>query len=136
MEYQPSYFDLAEAGKEPAEGADDVISRERYQSDAYRSRMMRDIVELSFDIGAQDFARIAPLLTAAGYRITRSGTAAFADGAESDLHFNMTQPAAQGLRLVRFSLHAPVQPRVERIGRSTLAIGPGAAATWTFPAPE
>ena len=136
MEYLPSYFDLPEAGKEPSEGAHDVISRERYQSDAYRTKMMQDIVEVHFNIGPQDFARIEPLLRAAGYRITRSRGAALADGEETDFRFALTEPNAQGLRQVRFALNAPVRPRVEVIGSSTLVLGPGATAVWTFPTPN
>ncbi len=49
MEYQPSYFAIPEAQKEPAEGAHDVISRERYQSDAFATRMMRNIVQAHFN---------------------------------------------------------------------------------------
>jgi hypothetical protein len=133
MEYKPSYFELPEAAKEPAEGPDDIISRERYQSDAYAERMMRDVVRVHFDVGPQDFARIEPLLRAAGYRIARSAGAVLADGAEADFHFTLTAPNAQGLREVRFALNAPVQRHIETIGRSTLVVGPDAAATWTFP---
>jgi hypothetical protein len=132
MEYQPSYFDLAEAAKEAAEGPEDVISRERYQSDLFATRMMRDVVELQFDIGPADFARVVPLLEAAGYRIRREGAAVTADGVESDLRFNLTEPSAKGLRRVRFALNRPVPRHVERIGQSTLVVGPGATAVWTF----
>jgi hypothetical protein len=132
MEYQPSYFELAEAAKEPAEGPDDLISRERYQSDVYAEKMMRDIVQVHFAVGPRDFARIEPLLKAAGYRITRSSDEVLADGAEADFRFSLTAPDAQGLREVRFVLNAPQQRHVEAIGRSTLVVGPDATATWTF----
>lgn len=136
MEYQPSYFDLPEVAKEPAEGPDDLISRERYQSDLFATRMMRDIVEVHFSVRHADFARIAPLLKAAGYRITRVGDQVTADGDETDLRFSLAEPALKGLRQVRFALNAPAAPHVERIGRSILAIGPGASAIWTFEPPK
>lgn len=136
MEYQPSYFDVPEAGKEPAEGAHDLISRERYQSDLYATKMMRDIVEVHFNIGREDFARIEPLLRAAGYQITHSGNEVVADGEETDLRFSLTAPAAQGLRQVRFSLNAPEKRRVETIGKTRLVVGPDATATWTFQTPR
>jgi hypothetical protein len=95
--------------------------------------MMRDVVRVHFNVGRQDFARIEPLLKAAGYRITRSAGEVFADGAEADFRFTLTAPDAQGLREVRSALNAPVQRHVEAIGRSTPVIGPDATATWTFP---
>jgi hypothetical protein len=132
MEYKPSYFELAEAAKEPAEGSHDVISRERYQPDVYIERMMRDVVLVHLNVGPLDFARIEPLLRAAGYRITRSAGEVLVDGAEADFRFTLTAPDAQGLREVRFALNAPVQRQVETIGSSTLVVGPDATATWTF----
>ena len=135
MEYQPSYFELPEVAKEPPEGPDDLISRERYQSDLFATKMMRDVVEVHFNVGHADFARIEPLLKAAGYRIRRTSDEVVADGEETDLRFTLTNPAAKGLRQVRFVLNAPVARQVERIGNSSLAVGPDASATWTFEAP-
>lgn len=136
MEYVPSYFELPEAGKEPAEGPHDVISRERYQSDSYATKMMRDIVELHFAVGRRDFDRIEPLLRAAGYRIRRSESAVVADGHEGDLRFTITDPQRQGLRQVRFALNKPAAWQVEIIGRSRLVVGPKAEAVWIFDPPR
>lgn len=135
MEYVPSYFDLPEAAKEPAEGPHDVVSRERYQSDGYATKMMRDITFAHFHLAPADFARIEPLLIAAGYRIRRAKGRIVADGNEADFHFTLSPPAAQGLRQVRFELTGPSPRRTEIIGRSVLEIGPGATATWSFPPP-
>lgn len=132
MEYQPSYFELPEAAKESAEGPKDIISRERYQSDTYVQRMMRDVVQVHFELGQADFARIEPLFKAAGYRITRKGNDVLADGSEADFRFRLTRSASRGLREVRFALNAPVRRQVERIGNSTLVVGPDATAIWTF----
>lgn len=136
MEYLPSYFELPEAAKEPAEGPHDIVSRERYQSDSYATRMMRDITYVQFNIGPADFARIEPLLGAAGYRLRRTANLIVADGEEADFHFVLTTPAAQGLRQVRFKLNSRAAPRTEVIGRSVLVIGPGTSATWTFDPPS
>ena len=130
MEYVPSYFELPEAAKEPAEGAADVISRERYQSDLYRQRMMRDVRRVEFDVAAKDYARIEPLLAAAGFRMRRSGMRVVADGQETDLVFHLT--GRMGLRRVEFSLNAPAARDVHVIGRSRLSVGPGATAVWVF----
>jgi hypothetical protein len=132
MEYQPSYFELPEAAKEPSEGPHDTISRERYQSDAYATRMVRDVVHVHFELGADDFARIEPLFGAAGYRITRSPGEVLAEGRESSLRFSLSPTDAQRLRQVRFALNAPAKRQVETIGRSKLEIGPDATAIWTF----
>lgn len=130
MEYAPSYFELPEAAKEPAEGAADAISRERYQSDLYRQRMMRDVMRVEFNVGAKDYARIEPLLIAAGFKIRRSRNRVVADGQETDLVFHMT--GQMKLRQVKFSLNAPAAHEVHIIGRSRLAVGPGATAVWDF----
>jgi hypothetical protein len=130
MEYVPSYFELPEAAKEPAEGAADLISRERYQSDLYRQRMMRDITRVEFNVGDKDYARIAPLLIAAGFFIRQSGDRVVADGQETDLVFHMT--GKMKLRQVEFSLNGPATPEVHIIGRSRLSVGPGATAVWDF----
>ena len=130
MEYVPSYFELPEAAKEPPEGAADVISRERYQSDLYQQRMMRDVTRVEFNVGAKDYARVEPLLIAAGFRIRRSGKRVVADGKETDLVFHMT--GQMKLRQVQFSLNAHAANEVHIIGRSRLAVGPGATAVWDF----
>ena len=130
MEYVPSYFELPEAAKEPAESPTDLISRERYQSDLYRQRMMRDVTRVEFNVAAKDYARIEPLLTAAGFRIGRSGNRMVADGQETDLVFHIT--GQMSLRRVEFSLNAPATREVHSIGRSRLSVGPGATAVWDF----
>jgi hypothetical protein len=131
MEYEPSYFELPEAAKESAEGPEDVISRERYQSDLYRQRMMRDVSRIEFNVAAKDYARIEPLLSAAGFRLSRSGDRVVADGQDTDFVFHLTA-GQMGLRKVEFSLNAPALPDVQIIGRSRLSIGPGATAVWVF----
>lgn len=130
MEYVPSYFELPEAPKEPAEGAEDAISRERYQSDLYQQRMMRDVTRVEFSVGAKDFARIEPLLTAAGFKMSRVGDRVAANGQETDLVFHLT--GQMGLRKIEFALNAPSAPSMHNIGRSSLSVGPGATAVWIF----
>jgi hypothetical protein len=132
MEYVPSYFDLAETGKEPAEGPDDLVSRERYQSDLYRQRMMRDITLVEFNLTSDDYARIEPLLSAAGYRMSRSSKRVTADGDETDFIFNIAPRNQMGVRRIEFSLNAPAARHVEIIGHSRLSVGPDARAVWLF----
>lgn len=131
MEYVPSYFELPEAAKEPPEGPADLISRERYQSDVYRQKMMRDVTRVEFNVAARDYARIAPLLIAAGFHLSRADDQVLADGQETDFVFHLTAGQV-GLRKVEFSLNAPAAPAVEVIGKSRLSVGPGATAVWVF----
>lgn len=131
MEYVQSYFDLAEAAKEVAEGPNDSISRERYQSDAYRQRMMRDITRVEFSVAAKDFARLEPLLVAAGFRLEATADGIIADGDETDFLFH-TASGRMGLRKIAFALNSPVAANSEIIGRSRLSVGPGATAEWQF----
>lgn len=116
MEYVPSYFDLPEVAKEPAEGAADVISRERYQSDLYRQKMMRDVTRVEFDVKAKDYARIDPMLRAAGFKMRRSGNRVVAGGEENDLVFHLA--GTMRLRKIEFSLNAPVGREVHVLGKS------------------
>lgn len=132
MEYEPSYFALPEADKEPAEGPDDVISRERYQPDSYADRMMKDVTHVELGVTPRDFRRIEPMLVAAGFRLKRSGHHVAADGVETDFDFWLTTPRYAGLRRLEFSLNAPATRHVEALGRSTLKVGPGATASWFF----
>lgn len=132
MEYVPSYLDLPEVAKEPAEGPHDIISRERYQSDGYRERLMRDVTRAEFHLSAKDYARIEPLLSAAGFRMTRSEDRVVADGEQTDFVFHLSSNGRMGLRMVEFSLNAPAAAHVETIGKSRLSVGPGATAVWVF----
>jgi hypothetical protein len=137
MEYVPAYFEVPEAAKEAAEGPEDVVSRERYQSDKYQEHMMRDIAAINVAVTRDDFARAEPLLIAAGFRLTRDAAGATADGVEADLSFQFVPRDGIGLRSVEFLLNR-VAPRVqtETIGNSTLTVGPGNRARWVFPATD
>lgn len=132
MEYVPSYFDLPEASKEAAESPHDIISRERYQSDLYRQRMMRDVTRVEFNVAEKDYARIRPLLVAAGFRLNSRGGQVIADGDETDFIFYFTAEQEMRLRKIEFLLNAPAAAHVELIGRSRLSVGPGAKAVWVF----
>jgi hypothetical protein len=68
MEYLESYFEAAH--KEPPEGDQDRISRERYRRDDYRQHMMRDVTRLTMAVTAEDWAGLRPLLSAAGMAIS------------------------------------------------------------------
>jgi hypothetical protein len=133
MEYIAAYFDEPEARKEPAESPDDAISRERYLDDLYRGHAMRDITALEAAVTRDDFSRMEPLLRAAAFDLSRSDDRVEARGADVTLSFRFVRRESIGLRRVDFVLNAPVRTaRSEPIGHSTLTVGPGARARWTF----
>jgi Family of unknown function (DUF5829) len=130
MEYAPSYFEAD--NKEPTQEADDAISRERYHSDDYRQRLARDVSAIEIGAPSVEIAEAAPLFRAAGFEvIERNGGLEARDG---DMRITLIAAEGEeaGLRRLEFVLNAPAARRVERIGRSTLTVGPGRSAVWTF----
>ena len=133
MEYIAAYFDEPEARKEPAESPDDAISRERYLDDLYREHAMRDITAIEAGVTRDDFSRMEPMLRAAGFDLSRSDGRVEARGTEVTISFRFVRRESIGLRRVDFVLNAPARKtRSERIGNSTLTVGPGARAHWMF----
>ncbi len=133
MEYAPEYFADPRSKTEPAEFPGD-ISRERYLPDAYRGKLMRDVSGIHLAVTERDLANTVPMLKAGGFHLhpvrdgvkaVRGGTTIRLDGVPID---------EIGLRSVDFSLKHRVSYRhEEQLGRSTLVVGPGDRATWTFP---
>nr|WP_303713370.1 DUF5829 family protein [Kutzneria buriramensis]WKX12092.1 DUF5829 family protein [Kutzneria buriramensis] len=140
MEYLPEYFADPRGNTEPADYPGDV-GRERYLSDDYRDHLMRDVTSVHLGVTARDLANTVPLLRAGGF-VVRSvtggspagdGGGVVAHRGGTTLRFDAVPRDQVGLRQVEFSLNGAV-PHVheERIGRSTLAVGPGTRAVWTF----
>jgi hypothetical protein len=133
MEYVASFFDDPEAGKETAEGPGDVISRERYLDDGYADHLMRDVTGLELAVSNDDVPAIETMLRAAGFQVSRSAATLTAHGSDFDCLIDVVPVAAIGLRRVEFVLNRVVPWRhVEVIGHSTLTVGPGRRAAWTF----
>lgn len=133
MEYVPSYLDEPEAAKEPSEGPGDVISRERYTSDAYAAKLIRDVTRLEIGIAEAAYtADVAPLLTAANILAARrpDGVSAEADGVT--LAFTFVAAERAGLTRVDFALNREAPRRAFSVGRSTFRLNGDATATWTF----
>jgi hypothetical protein len=133
MEYRPEYLADPRAGVEPESFPGDV-GRERYLSDAYRDHLARDITEVHLALTARDLAATLPLLRAGGFTVrTRADGGAVASGGGTTLRFDAVDRDRAGLRHVEFALNRPAGTRhVERIGTSTLVVGPGPRAVWTF----
>lgn len=134
MEYLPSYFEDSRAGREPADYPGD-ISRERYQSDAYAERQMRDVAAVEIACPEADIKPALAMFRAAGFTIRTGRDRLEASDGSATVILDTVPPERAGLRRIVFDLNAPAaEAHVERIGRSTLVAGPGSHAVWTFAA--
>ena len=132
MEYRPEYFADPRSNSEPASFPGDV-GRERYLPDDYKDHLMRDVSAIRMAVTPRDLAATLPLLRAGGFavRSTPHG-GALAVGGGTRIRFDAVPRAQAGLRRIGMTLNHPVARHVERIGNSTLVVGPGARAVWTF----
>ena len=132
MEYRPEYFADPRSNTGPACYPGDV-SRDRYLPDGYRDHLMRDVTGIRLAITARDLKSTLPLLRAGGMAVRTFPGGAVADDGMTTIRFD-TAPADQaGLRQVDLALNRPAGARhVEQLGHSTLVVGPGAHARWTF----
>ncbi|MFD4631568.1 DUF5829 family protein [Streptomyces sp. NPDC058284] len=137
MEYRPEYFADPRGRTEPPSHPGDV-GRERYLSDDYRDHQMRDVTSLRLALTRRDVASTVPLLKAGGFAVkSLPGGGAVASHGGTTIRFDATTREEAGLREIAFSLNRPaIHRHEERIGRSTLTVGPGARALWTFAGPR
>jgi hypothetical protein len=136
MEYRPEYFADPRGATEPAAHPGDV-GRERYLSDGYRDRLMRDVTGVRIAVTPGDLAATVPLLEAGGFAVRSVPGGVVAKGGGTTLRFDAVPLDQVGLRQVEMSLNRPVPDRhVERLGHSRLTVGPGARAVWTFGVPS
>lgn len=133
MEYRPEYFADPRGNTEPPSFPGDV-GRERYLSDAYADRLMRDVTAVRLAITEGDLANNEPLLRAGGFHVRPvAGGGIIATRGGTTIRLDVAPREQAGMRQVEFSLNHPVNYRhEERIGHSTLVVGPGARAVWTF----
>ncbi|WP_019071663.1 DUF5829 family protein [Streptomyces hokutonensis] len=133
MEYRPEYFADPRGNTEPPSYPGDV-GRERYLSDAYRTHLMRDVTSVRIAVTEGDLADTVPLLRAGGFTVrTLAGGGVVAKGGGTTIRLDVVPRANAGMQQVDMSLNRPVKDRhVERIGNSTLTVGPGSRAVWTF----
>jgi hypothetical protein len=136
MEWRPEYFADPRGRTEPPSHPGDV-GRERYLSDAYRDHLMRDVTAIRIAVTQRDLDSTVPLLRAGGFHVRPAphGGIVARSGATT-LRFDVVPATQVGLRQVNLSLnHPPTHRHVEQIGNSTLTVGPGPTAVWTFPHP-
>ncbi|GHA22767.1 hypothetical protein GCM10010329_52680 [Streptomyces spiroverticillatus] len=134
MEYRPEYFADPRSNTEPPSHPGDV-GRERYLSDDYRKHLMRDVTALHLGVTPGDLADTVPLLKAGGFRLrgTADGGQVVASGGGTTIRFEAVPRERAGLRRLDLALNRPPgAPQEQRIGRSTLKVGPGPRAVWTF----
>lgn len=133
MEYLPSYFDDPRTGlDEPAERPGDV-SRERYLGDDYRTRLMRDVVGVDIALPQADIDAFALTLRAGGFHVRDTPVGVVAVGRGTVFRLEPSTEAEAGWQRIVFTLNEPAaRQHVEHIGDSTLTVGPGAVAVWTF----
>lgn len=136
MEYRPEYFADPRSDTEPASHPGDV-GRERYLNDDYQDHLMRDVSGVQIAVSQRDLDSTVPLLQAGGFSVhTTGGGSVIATHGGTTIRLDPTTGAA-GARRVDMSLnHMVLYRHVEHIGRSTLTVGPGFGAVWTFPAPS
>jgi hypothetical protein len=134
MEWRGEYFADPRGSTEPPSHPGDV-GRERYLTDAYQDHLMRDIAAVRIAVTQRDLDSTVPLLRAGGYRIHPApGGGIVARTGATTIRFDVAPVGRVGLRQVDFVLNRHVNHRhTERIGQSTLVVGPGARAVWTFP---
>ncbi|WP_433544106.1 DUF5829 family protein (plasmid) [Streptomyces sp. CA-294286] len=134
MEYRPEYFADPRSRTGPARFPGDV-GRDRYLSDDYRRHLMRDITSIRLAVTARDLANTVPLLRAGGFSVRSVEGGVVAKGGGSTIRLDAVPRAQAGLRQIGMSLNRPVAHRhEERLGHSTLVVGPGPRAVWDFPA--
>jgi hypothetical protein len=132
MENRQEYFADPRTRKE-AESFPGDVGRERYLNDKYGEKLMRDISGIRLAVTQWDLDNTVPLLRAGGFvvRAFPGGLIALRGG--TMIRFDAVPRAQAGLRHVEFVLNQPVSYRhTERIGRSTLVVGPGSRASWSF----
>jgi len=135
MEWRPEYFADPRGKTEPPSHPGDV-GRERYLSDAYRDHLMRDVTAIHLAVTQRDLDSTVPLLRAGGFQVRSApGGGIIARSGGTTLRFDVVPVSQVGLRQVDLSLNRAVAYcHKEQIGRSTLVVGPGDRAVWTFPA--
>ncbi|MEU6356121.1 DUF5829 family protein [Streptomyces sp. NPDC047072] len=133
MEYRPEYFADPRSNTEPESYPGDV-GRERYLSDDYRNHLMRDVTAVRIAVTEGDLADTMPLLRAGGFTVRNvTGGGVVAEGGGTAIRFDVVPREQAGMRRVEMSLNRPVKDRhVEQLGHSTLTVGPGTRAVWTF----
>ncbi|MFS8099727.1 DUF5829 family protein [Lentzea alba] len=131
MEYRDEYFADPRGNTQPARFPGDV-GRERYLPDRYKDKLMRDVTLVRIAVTARDLASTKPLLRAGGFAVRTFPGGVEASRGGTTMRFDEVPMGRTGLKRVEFELNRAVAQHVERLGNSTLVVGPGKRAVWTF----
>jgi hypothetical protein len=131
MEYRDEYLDDPRSEAGPARFPGDV-TRERYLPDAYQDRLMRDVTSIRLAVTAPDLAATIPLLEAGGLDVRGDEHGAVVTRGGTTMRFDVVPMGQTGLERIEFELNRGVARHVEQLGTSTLVVGPGKRAVWTF----
>ncbi|MEU6136897.1 DUF5829 family protein [Nocardioides sp. NPDC047086] len=133
MEYRDEFLDDPRLSFPPAAYEGDV-SRDRYNRDRYLDHQMRDVIGVQIATTAADIEKMVPLWRAAGItiRVLKNGGVLAFDGMTT-IRLLPVPAEEAGVRNIILALNEPAEePHTETIGNSTLHVGPGAYALWTF----
>ncbi|HEX7304787.1 DUF5829 family protein [Lentzea sp.] len=131
MEYRDEYLDDPRSKVGPARFPGDV-SRERYLPDTYRDKLARDITAITLAVTASDLKATLPLLRAGGLTTRTDDHGAVVTRGGTTMRFDVVPMGQTGLKRIEFELNRGVARHVEQLGTSTLVVGPGKRAVWTF----
>ncbi|MEU0879507.1 DUF5829 family protein [Lentzea sp. NPDC005914] len=131
MEYREEYFADPRSKTGPARFPGDV-SRERYLPELYKDKLMRNISLIRIAVTALDLTSTMPLLRAGGFALKTDPGGVTASKGGTTIRFDQVALGQTGLKRVEFELNCAVQRHVEQLGTSTLVVGPGKRAVWTF----
>lgn len=130
MEYVPEYV---ASRKEAAESEDDLISRERYNSDDYLQHVMRDITALNARVRRRDLEVVLPTFEAAGFSIDIAEDGAIVTGRDMTFTFEVVPFEEVGLAAIDFTLNDLSTPTGQfDVGRSVVELQGDGRARWTF----
>lgn len=132
VEYLPSFMDDPRSGKRTIRGQDDVISRARYLGDGYEHGLMRDICAVEIAATEHDVSVAQPMFIAAGFTVDRNSRRLIAHDGQTRVTIEVVPKQSVSLRRIDFVLNHSEPRHLERIGHSTLTVGPGAHANWVF----
>ncbi|MET9627148.1 DUF5829 family protein [Lentzea sp. NPDC006480] len=131
MEYRDEYLNDPRSKVGPARFPGDV-SRDRYLPDTYQDRLMRNISLIRIAVTAGDLGDTMPLLRAGGFAVRTDPGGVTAAKGGTTIRFDQVAMGQTGLKRVEFDLNHVVRRHVEQLGTSTLVVGPGKRAVWTF----
>jgi hypothetical protein len=108
------------------------VSRRTYLSTKYApERLLENVVAVGIRAPEADRDRFGAAMTAFGWRTRRDGASVIAE--HGDATVTVTAGAGPaGFTELRLALTRDAAPRDVRVGRSTLTLGPGRTARWTF----